>query len=108
MDSELRLCFLVLYAVGPAVALLALARRAHGPTIARERLQGWRWYVPSILLPVEWLVPPALIFLAYGEVQAGWLPVRLLGLAVGLLGAILIIWASIALGRFLVHEAAIF
>jgi protein-S-isoprenylcysteine O-methyltransferase Ste14 len=54
------------------------------------------------------LLPPALILLGLGEIEAGWLPLRLLGLAVGLSGAALLIWASVTLGRFLVHEAAVF
>jgi protein-S-isoprenylcysteine O-methyltransferase Ste14 len=108
MHEPLRLCFLALYAVGPAVALLALLRRRLGPASPRRRVGGWRWYVPAVLLPAEWLLPPALILLGTGEMQAGWPAVRLLGLALGLAGAALLVWASAALGRFLVHEAAVF
>jgi protein-S-isoprenylcysteine O-methyltransferase Ste14 len=107
MHQGLRLCFLALYGVGPAVALLALLQRRRAST-ARDRVASWRWYVPTVLLPVEWLLPPALILLGLGEIQAGWLPVRLLGFAVSLGGAALLVWASTALGRFLVHEAAVF
>ena len=107
MHERLRLCFLALYAVGPAVALLALLRRGLKAPAAQYRMEGWRWYIPTVLLPVEWLLPPALIFLDVGEIHAGWLPVRLLGLAVALGGTMVLVWASAALGRFLVHEAAI-
>jgi protein-S-isoprenylcysteine O-methyltransferase Ste14 len=103
----LRLCFLALYAVGPAVALLALLWR-RGSAMARQRVAGWRWYVPSALLPIEWGLPPALIFLGLGEIQTGWLAVRLLGFTVSLCGAALLVWAAAVLGRFLVHEAAVF
>jgi protein-S-isoprenylcysteine O-methyltransferase Ste14 len=108
MHEPLRLCFLALYAVGPAVALLALLRRRLGAATVRCRVEGWRWYVPAALLPVEWLLPPALILLGFGDIQAGWPPVRLLGLAVSLGGVALLVWASVVLGRFLVHEAAVF
>jgi protein-S-isoprenylcysteine O-methyltransferase len=108
MNAGLRLCCLALYAVGPAVALLALFHRARGPARARRRAEGWRWHVPTVLLPIEWLLPPALIALGLGEVEAGWLPLRLVGLAVGLGGATLLVWASVVLGRFLVHEASVF
>jgi protein-S-isoprenylcysteine O-methyltransferase Ste14 len=108
MHESLRLCFLSLYAVGPAVALLALLRRRRGTATVGSRVGGWRWYVPAVLLPLEWLLPPALILLGAGEVQAEWLPVRLLGLALGVGGAALLVWASAVLGRFLVHEAAVF
>jgi protein-S-isoprenylcysteine O-methyltransferase Ste14 len=107
MDNGLRVCFLGLYAVGPAVALRALLRRKIRAAPAQSRVEGWRWYVPPLLLPVEWLLPPVLILLGYGEIEAGWIAVRLLGLAVGLGGAAVLVWGSASLGRFLVHEAAI-
>ena len=107
-SNGLRLCFLALYAVGPAVALWALLQRGFGRSTPRHRVEGWRWYVPTILLPIEWLLPPALILLGFGEIQCEWLAVRYLGLTFSLGGAALLIWASSALGRFLVHEAAVF
>src|SRR5262249_48738802 len=107
MHEGLRLCFLALYASGPAVALLALRRRRRAAT-ARDRIAGWRWHIPTALLPIEWLLPPALIFLGLGELQAECFPVRLLGLGASLSGAALLLWASAVLGRFLVHEAAVF
>ncbi len=107
MIQALRLCFLALYAVGPLVALLALSRRGCRASTAKCRVGGWRWYIPAILLPIEWLLPPAFILLELGEVQAGWLPVRCLGLVVSLCGALVLIWASTVLGRFLVHEASV-
>jgi protein-S-isoprenylcysteine O-methyltransferase len=53
------------------------------------------------------LLPPALILWGLGEIEAEWIAVRLLGLAIGLGGAAVLVWASASLGRFLVHEAAI-
>jgi len=107
MGEALRLSSLALFAVGPAVALMALLCRGLGPPAARDRIGGWRWYVPMALLPVEWLLPPALIALRVGEIEAGWLPVRVAGLAAGLAGAALLAWAAVVLGRFLMHEAAV-
>jgi protein-S-isoprenylcysteine O-methyltransferase Ste14 len=107
MDEGLRLCFLGLYAIGPAVAILARLRRRHGGWTAQSRVEGWRWYVPPFLLPVEWLLPPAFVVLGLGQIQAAWVPVRLLGVAVSLGGAAVLVWACECLGRFLVHEAAI-
>jgi protein-S-isoprenylcysteine O-methyltransferase Ste14 len=60
------------------------------------------------LLPVEWLLPPILIFLEQGEMEADWPAVRFLGLALALCGAGLLLWASVVLGRFLVHAATVF
>ena len=109
MQAALRYSFLALYALGPAVALVALRRRrqARGSAVARHYALGWRRYVPAVLLPFEWLQPPALIISGFGEVQANWLPVRFLGLALGLGGAALLVCAALALGRFFVHAAAV-
>jgi protein-S-isoprenylcysteine O-methyltransferase len=107
MSEVLRLSSLALFAVGPVVAGLALGRRGLRPSPTRSRIRGWRWYVPAVLLPVEWLLPPALIALRVGEIDADWLPVRVAGLAVGLAGAVLLVWAAVVLGRLLIHEAAI-
>src|SRR5260370_42181476 len=105
MHERLRLCFLALYAVGPAVALLALLRRKSGGSTGRSRVEGWRWYVPPLLLPIEWLLPPVLLLMGLGEMQAPWVPVRLLGLVFGLGGAAVLVWASAWLGRFLVPRS---
>jgi protein-S-isoprenylcysteine O-methyltransferase len=59
------------------------------------------------LLPVEWLLPPVLIAWRVGAIEAGWVPVRVVGLVIGLAGAMLLAWASLLLGRFLMHEAAV-
>src|SRR5262249_30863788 len=67
----------------------------------------WRWYVPVVLLPVEWLLPPAVIALRFGEIDADWLPLRVVALAVGLTGTVLLVWAAVLLGRFMLHEAAV-
>jgi protein-S-isoprenylcysteine O-methyltransferase len=107
MSEGLRLSSLALFAVGPVVAVLALLRRCSYPSPTLSRIKGWRWYVPMVLLPVEWLLPPLLIALRFSEIEADWLPVRLVGLVIGLAGAALLVWASILLGRFLVHEAAV-
>jgi protein-S-isoprenylcysteine O-methyltransferase Ste14 len=107
MSDVLRLSALALFAVGPGVAVLALLRRGFKPSRTLSRIRGWRWYVPAVLLPVEWLLPPALMAFRVGEIEAGWLPVRVVGLGVGLAGAVLLVWASVVLGRFLMHEAAV-
>src|SRR6516225_7898975 len=107
MTDALRLLALALFAVGPVVAVMALLRRWLEPSPMRSRIRGWRWYVPAILLPAEWLLPPILIALRIGEIEVGWLPVRVVGLAVGLAGAVLLTWSAVLLGRFMMHEAAV-
>ena len=107
MTEALRLLALALFAVGPVVAVMALLRRRLEPSPMRSRIRSWHWYVPAILLPAEWLVPPILIALRIGEIEAGWLPGRVVGLAIGLAGAVLLTWSAILLGRFMMHEAAV-
>jgi len=107
MIETLRLLALALYAVGPVISVMALRRRWREPSPMRSRFRGWRWYLPSVLLPAEWLLPPILIALRVGEIEADWLPVRVLGLVVGVAGAGLLIWSAVVLGRFLMHEAAV-
>ena len=107
MTEGLWLSSLALFAVGPVVAGLALLRRGFRPSVTLYRVKGWRWYIPAILLPIEWLLPPALIAFRVGEIEAGFVPVRIVGVAVGLAGAGVLVWASAVLGRFLMHEAAV-
>lgn len=107
MNDGLRLGCLALYGVGPAVALRALLRRRSRPPAPRQRVTGWRRFVPPLLLPIEWLLPPVLIFFEIGELPAEWFPPRLIGLAAGLGGAALLVWAAVYLDRFFVHEASV-
>ena len=79
MTEALRLLSLGLFAVGPVVAVMALLRRAFEPSQMRSRIKSWRWYVPVVLLPAEWLLPPIVIALRIGEIEVGWLPVRVSG-----------------------------
>jgi len=108
MNLGLRFCFASLYVVGPAVALLALLCRARAAGAAQRAIKGWRSYVPTLLLPIEWLLPPALILLELGELEGEWLPLRFVGLAISLGGALVLIWGAVTLGRFLVHAATVF
>lgn len=107
MTETLRTLSVALFAVGPVVAVMALLHRRREPSPMRARIRSWRWYVPAVLLPVEWLLPPILIALRIGEMEGGWLPVRVVGLALGLAGAVLLTWSAVLLGRFLMHEAAV-
>lgn len=107
MVEGIRFASLALFAVGPLVAAPALWRRRLAPSAIVDRIPGWRWYVPSLLLPLEWLLPPALIALRIGEFATDWPVLQIVGLAVGLAGAVLLVWACVFLERFLMHEAAI-
>lgn len=107
MCDALWLSSVALFAVGPAVATRAFMRRRREPSPVRARNRGWRSHVPAVLLPVEWLLVPALIAFRVGEIDARWLPLRLIGLAIGLAGAAVLVWASVVLGPFMIHAAAV-
>jgi protein-S-isoprenylcysteine O-methyltransferase Ste14 len=107
MSEALQLSSLALFAVGPVVAVVALLRRKRQPSPTLSRIKVWRRYVPVVLLPVEWPLPPTLMALRVGAIEAGWLPVRVVGLVVGLAGAVLLVWASVLLGRLMIHKAAV-
>jgi protein-S-isoprenylcysteine O-methyltransferase Ste14 len=107
MNEAVQLSCLALFAVGPVVAGLALLRRRVKPSPTLTRISGWRSYVPAVLLPVEWLLPPVLIGLRVGAIEADWLPLRVVGLVVGLAGTVLLVWASALLGRLMLHEAGV-
>src|SRR5260370_40631815 len=81
MLGAVRLSSLALLAAGPVGAVLALLRRGLKPAPTLSRVRGWRWYVPVVLLPVEWLLAPALIALRVGEIEAGWPPAAAVGVA---------------------------
>ncbi len=107
MNEELRLCCVALYVVGPVVATFAALQRRLQPFGIASGVKGWPGYIPMLFLPVEWLLPPILLILGIGEIQADLLSLRLAGFVVGLCGAVILVWAAIILGRFLVHEAVI-
>ena len=107
MNESLRLFCVSIFGIGPVVAFLSLLRRLLQPSAKVARLPGLRGYLPALLIPVEWVLPPVLIFLGVGELEASWMPLRIVGLVVCLAGAVFLVWAAVWLGRFLVHDAAI-
>jgi protein-S-isoprenylcysteine O-methyltransferase Ste14 len=82
-------------------------RRRPGRSIVGHRIEGWRRFIPAALLPAEWLLPPALILSGFGESAVECPAVQVAGFAVAVAGAVLIVWAAVALGRLLVHAAAV-
>ncbi len=108
MQDVLPLYFVASYAVGPLAVLVTTLSRGLKAALAQHAVEDWRRYLPAIMIPLEWLLPPALILLRFGEIQSGWLPVRLLGFALGIFGAVMLLWAPVTLGRFFVHKAVVF
>ncbi len=63
--------------------------------------------LPPLLVLLNFVVPPLLIFARVGELDVHWLPVRLLGFVVSLYAAGMLLWAAATLGRFLVPQAVV-
>ena len=73
------------FGIGPVVAFLSLLRRLFSNLLQKvlAALPGLRpGYLPALLIPVEWVLPPVLIFLGVGELEATWMPLRIVGLVV--------------------------
>ena len=107
MAERLRLYFLVFYVIGLMVLLIKVVPRSLGTRPAGKRLEDARRWLPAVLLPLDWLIPPAFILLRVGEIEMTWVGLRLFGFLLSLYAATMLLWAPLALGRFLVAEAVV-
>lgn len=107
MIEALRLFFLAFYAIGIAVLVVRVLPLALRSAPAERRADGMSRYLPFVLLPVGFLVPPVVMLTRAGELDAGWLAVRLVGLFLGLYAAVILPWSASTLGRFLVPQARV-
>jgi protein-S-isoprenylcysteine O-methyltransferase Ste14 len=108
MIEPLRSYFLLFYAIGLIVLLAKTVHMAVAAAPSQYQPSGARRYLPAILIPLEWVVPPVAIFLQVGEVHAEWLSVRACGVLLSLYAGCMLLWAPVTLGRFLVPRAVVF
>ena len=108
IGDALRLFFLGFYAVVIAVTLIRVLPTVGTLRSAEQSATGARRFLPAVLLPFGFLLPPAVLFLRAGEIDATWTAVRMLGLGLGLYAAVILPWAAATLGRFLVPRAVVF
>ena len=106
MEHALRFYFLGFYVISIAV-FVAKVVPASLKVTAERRVQGAARLLPPLLVLLNFVVPPLLIFARIGELDVHWLPVRLLGFFVSLYAAGMLLWAAATLGRFLVPQAVI-
>jgi protein-S-isoprenylcysteine O-methyltransferase len=105
--DALRLVFVAGYAVSLlvlVVRVLPAAARVEGVT---HRATGSVRWLPFVLLPIGFLVPPALLLGRVGEIRAGWWPVRALGIASAIYAATMLLGSAGTLGRMLVPQAVV-
>ena len=107
MAEALRLFFVAFYAIGVVVLVLRVLPLAFRSAPAERRAEGTSRYLPFVLLPVGFLVPPVVMLTRAGELDARWLAVRLVGLVLGLYAAVILPWSASTLGRFLVPQARV-
>lgn len=107
MGELLRFGFLAIYVGSLAVLLVRVLPAALRAPAAENRARGAERYLPVLLLPTGFLVPPVAMLLRAGEIDAEWTPVRLLGALFGLYALAILPWSAARLGRFLVPQAIV-
>jgi len=103
----LRWYFLGFYAVAVLILLVTVLPPALRAEPAEKRPAGLRRFLPVVLLPLGFLVPPGLMLLREAEIDADWTAIRLLGLTLGVYAAVVLPWSAATLGRFLVPQARV-
>lgn len=104
--EALRTAFLLVYGVSLAVMLLkVLPAAARNPPPLRRAGAGRRW-LPFVLVPVGFLVPPLAMLTRSGELSGAPTALRAAGVGVALCGVAAMLSAAATLGRFLVPQAA--
>jgi protein-S-isoprenylcysteine O-methyltransferase Ste14 len=105
MPDALRALFLAVYGVSLLVMVVkVLPAAARNPAPAR-RAAGTRRWLPMVLVPLGFLVPPVVMLTRIGELPAAPVGVRIAGLVLGLAGVAMMLAAAATLGRFLVPQA---
>jgi len=90
------------------VTLVSVLRTLGRLGSAERSVSGARRYLPALLLPFGFLVPPCVMLLRARELAASWNAIRLLGLVLGLYAAVMVPWAAATLGRSLVPRTVVF
>jgi protein-S-isoprenylcysteine O-methyltransferase Ste14 len=94
MNDVLRFAFVVTYLLGLVYyAMLIVRFHARRPVV--EQRVGPLPPPPAL---ISWLVPPIILLSGWGDLAATWMPVRVLGLALGLYAVVLMPWAVSVLG----------
>lgn len=79
MIPALRPYFLLFFAIGAIVLLVKTGHMLGAAAPTQYQASGARRYLPAILIPLEWVIPPVAIFLRLGEIPAAWPALRACG-----------------------------
>jgi protein-S-isoprenylcysteine O-methyltransferase Ste14 len=104
----MRSYFLAYYAVGIVMTLSRIVLGALRKDPVERREESALRYFPPVGITAHWLVPPLLIYLRVGELTGEVPMLRVVGLALSVYAAVVMLWATLVLGRFLVPRAVVF
>jgi protein-S-isoprenylcysteine O-methyltransferase len=107
MEDTLRLYILGFYAVSLFVFVVKVIPASVRVPRVERCASGIVRLLPPILVILDFVLPPVIILSRVGELQVRWMPMRLVGLLLTLYAAVMLLWASTTLGRFLVPQAVI-
>jgi protein-S-isoprenylcysteine O-methyltransferase Ste14 len=105
--EALRLFFLAFYAISILVLLVRVLPLSFRAPPAERSAQGATLFLPLLLLPMGFLVPPIAMLTRAGQMDVAWRAVRIAGLMLGLYAAVILPWSASTLGRFLVPQARV-
>jgi len=107
MANALRRYFLGFYAVSLLVFLVKVVPASLRVPRVERQSYGFMRLLPPVLVFVDFILAPAIILTQVGELDLRWVPVRVLGFLLSLYAAVMLLWASATLGRFLVPQAVV-
>lgn len=107
MAEALRLFFLAFYAISILTLLVRVLPLALRVAPVERGAEGATRYLPVLLLPMGFLVPPIAMLTRVGEIDVAWPAIRVMGLLLGLYAAVILPWSASTLGRFLVPKARV-
>ena len=107
MPNVLRLYFLGFYGVSLLVFLVKVVPASLRVPRVGRRARGFARVLPPVLVLLDFVLPPIIILARLGELDVRWMPVRTLGVFFSLYAAVMLLWASATLGRFLVPQAVV-
>ena len=107
MVEASRLFFLAFYAISILILLVRVPPLAFRAAPAERGAEGAMRYLPILLLPMGFLVPPIAMLTRTGEIDVAWWVMRITGLLLGLYAAVILPWSASTLGRFLVPQARV-
>ena len=107
MKDALRLYFLGFYAVSLLVFLMKVIPASLRVPRVERRVEGVARLLPPVLVLFDFVLPPVIILTRAGELDVRWILIRTLGFLLSLYAAVILLWASATLGRFLVPQAVV-